>query len=143
MQREGDSSMKKAKTRKQVVDEVAKMLEYDETITALDKEMMTKKGTGKRSVKKVTKEKSNEGVWGGPNVIAGWRIYFYANENFEPIHVHAEKSEMEIKFWIDVDDFKISEATSFNCAAQAKREIKKIYWHFSLQKNTNNKMSIK
>jgi len=54
--------MKKAKTRKQVVDEVAKMLEYDETITALDKEMMTKKGTGKRSVKKVTKEKSNEGV---------------------------------------------------------------------------------
>ena len=62
MQREGDSSMKKAKTRKQVVDEVAKMLEYDETITALDKEMMTKKGTGKRSVKKVTKEKSNEGV---------------------------------------------------------------------------------
>jgi len=38
---------------------------------------------------------------------------------------------MEIKFWIDVDTFKIIEATSFNCTAQAKREIKKIiYEHF-------------
>lgn len=34
-------------------------------------------------------------------VIAGWRIFFYSNENSEPIHVHAEKAEMEIKFWID------------------------------------------
>jgi len=64
-------------------------------------------------------------------LIAGWRIYFYANESFEPIHVHAEKAEMEIKFWIDVDNFELSEATSFNCTAQAKREIKKIiYEHF-------------
>jgi hypothetical protein len=64
-------------------------------------------------------------------VIAGWRIFFYSNESHEPIHVHAEKAEMEIKFWIDVENFEINEAFSFNFTPQAKREIKKIiYEHF-------------
>ena len=64
-------------------------------------------------------------------LIAGWRIFFYSNENMEPIHVHAEKAEMEIKFWIDIDNFEIKEAFSFNFNPQAKREIKKIiYEHF-------------
>jgi len=64
-------------------------------------------------------------------LIAGWRIYFYANESFEPIHVHAEKAEMEIKFWIDIENFEITEAFAFNLTPQAKREIKKIiYEHF-------------
>jgi hypothetical protein len=64
-------------------------------------------------------------------VIAGWRIFFYSNEGHEPIHVHAEKAEMEIKFWIDVENFEIKEAFSFNFTPQAKREIKKIlYDHF-------------
>ena len=64
-------------------------------------------------------------------VIAGWRIFFYSNESHEPIHVHAEKSEMEIKFWIDVENYEIKEAFSFNFTPQAKREIKKImYEHF-------------
>ncbi len=27
--------------------------------------------------------------------IFGWRFYFYANENKEPIHIHAEKGDME------------------------------------------------
>ena len=64
-------------------------------------------------------------------VIAGWRIFFYSNESHEPIHVHAEKFEMEIKFWIDVENYEIKEAFSFNFTPQAKREIKKIiYEHF-------------
>lgn len=38
---------------------------------------------------------------------------------------------MEIKFWMDVDNFEIIEVTSFNCTVQAKREIKKfLYEHF-------------
>jgi hypothetical protein len=38
---------------------------------------------------------------------------------------------MEIKFWIDVDNFEIKEDFSFNLNPQAKREIKKIiYEHF-------------
>jgi hypothetical protein len=31
---------------------------------------------------------------------------------------------VEIKFRIDVENFEIVEATSFNCTTQAKREIK-------------------
>lgn len=63
--------------------------------------------------------------------IAGWRIFFYANEKNEPIHVHAEKAEMEIKLWIDVENFELTEAFAYNFSPQAKREIKKIiYEHF-------------
>ena len=56
-------------------------------------------------------------------VIAGWRIFFYSNESHEPIHIHAEKANMEIKFWIDIENFEIQEAFSFNFTPQAKREI--------------------
>ena len=64
-------------------------------------------------------------------VIAGWRLFFYSNESHEPIHIHAEKAEMEIKFWIDIENYEIKEAFSFNFTPQAKREIKKIiYEHF-------------
>ena len=58
-------------------------------------------------------------------VIAGWRIFFFSNERQEPIHVHAEKAEMEIKFWIDIENFEITEAFAFNLTPQAKRELKK------------------
>jgi hypothetical protein len=64
-------------------------------------------------------------------LILGWRIYFWANENNEPIHVHAEKGDMECKFWLDVEEFEIKEALSYNMSSQSKREIKKIiYEHF-------------
>ena len=64
-------------------------------------------------------------------LILGWRIYFWANENNEPIHVHAEKGDMECKYWLDVEGFEITEALSYNMSAQSKREIKKIiYEHF-------------
>ena len=64
-------------------------------------------------------------------LIAGWRLYFWANENNEPIHIHAEKGDMECKFWIDVENYEVSSALEYNLTPQAKREIKKIiYEHF-------------
>jgi hypothetical protein len=65
--------------------------------------------------------------------IYGWRLFFYSNEGNEPIHVHAEKGDMECKFWIFVDEVEIKEALSYNLTPQAKREIKKIiYQNFDL-----------
>ena len=38
---------------------------------------------------------------------------------------------MEIKFWIDVENFEIQEAFAYNFTSQTRREIKKIiYEHF-------------
>ncbi len=65
--------------------------------------------------------------------LLGWRLYFWSNENHEPIHIHAEKGETEGKFWIDVENFEITIAVEYNLTPQAKREIKKIiYEHFDL-----------
>ena len=64
-------------------------------------------------------------------LIAGWRLYFWANEGTEPIHIHAEQGDMECKFWLEVDSFEIRTALEYNLTPQAKREIKKIiYGHF-------------
>ena len=58
-------------------------------------------------------------------------MYFWSNESQEPIHIHAEKGEMECKFWLDTDNFEITIAVEYNLTSQAKREIKKIiYEHF-------------
>ena len=45
-------------------------------------------------------------------VLLGWRLFFYANEGNEPIHVHCRKGGVECKYWIDVDNFDIQEAYS-------------------------------
>lgn len=64
-------------------------------------------------------------------LIAGWRLYFWSNEKNEPMHIHAEKGEMECKFWLNPDEFEIITALEYNLTPQAKREIKKIvYEHF-------------
>ncbi len=64
-------------------------------------------------------------------LILGWRLYFYANEGNEPIHVHCRKGGMECKYWLDRDNIDIDEAFSFNMAPKDKRQIKKIiYEHF-------------
>ena len=66
-------------------------------------------------------------------VIFGWRLFFYSNEGLEPIHIHAEKGDMECKFWIMVDEVEIKEAFSYNLNPASKREIKKIiYQHFDI-----------
>ena len=49
----------------------------------------------------------------------------------EPIHIHAEKGDMECKYWLFVDELEIKEAFSYNLTPAAKREVKKvIYQHF-------------
>lgn len=65
--------------------------------------------------------------------IYGWRLFFYSNENNEPVHIHAEKGDMECKFWLLVEDVEILEAFSYNLTPTARKEIKKIiYQHFDL-----------
>ena len=63
--------------------------------------------------------------------ILGWRLFFYANEGNEPIHVHARKAEKECKFWLDRENFDIEEEFAYNLNPKDKREIKKIIFeHF-------------
>jgi len=64
-------------------------------------------------------------------LIAGWRLFFYSNEALEPIHVHAQKADMECKFWLDPETFEITEAFSYNLTPAARKEIRKIiFTHF-------------
>jgi hypothetical protein len=65
--------------------------------------------------------------------ILGWRFFFYSNEGSEPIHIHAEKGDMECKYWILVDEVEITEAFSHKLSPAARREVKKIiYQHFDI-----------
>ena len=65
--------------------------------------------------------------------IRGWRLFFYANEGDEPIHVHARKAEAECKFWLDVAVFDIEEEWSHALTPRLRREIRKIIFdHFEL-----------
>jgi hypothetical protein len=63
--------------------------------------------------------------------ILGWRVFFYANEGNEPIHVHCRKGDIDCKFWLESDSFEITEAYSYKLSSKDRREIKKIiYEHF-------------
>ena len=63
--------------------------------------------------------------------ILGWRLFFYSNENDEPIHIHARKAGMECKYWIDVKEFDVKEAHSFGLKDKDKRQIRRIIFdHF-------------
>jgi hypothetical protein len=65
--------------------------------------------------------------------IYGWRFFFYSNEGAEPIHIHAEKGDMECKFWLLVEEVEIKEAFSYNLTPASQREVKKIiYQHFDI-----------
>jgi len=59
-------------------------------------------------------------------VIFGWRLFFYSNEGSEPVHIHAEKGDMECKFWLLVNEVEIREAFAYNMTPAETREIKKI-----------------
>jgi len=64
-------------------------------------------------------------------VLLGWRLFFYANEGNEPIHIHCRNADKECKFWIDVENFDIQEAFAFNMSPKDKRQIRKIIFeHF-------------
>lgn len=61
----------------------------------------------------------------------GWRFFFYANEKNEPIHIHAQKAEMECKYWLLMESFDIREAITFNMKPKDKRQVKRIiFQHF-------------
>jgi formylmethanofuran dehydrogenase subunit A len=62
--------------------------------------------------------------------VLGWRFFFYSNENKEPIHIHCQKSGKECKYWLDVENFDIYEAFSFNMNIKDKREVKKIIFEY-------------
>jgi hypothetical protein len=64
-------------------------------------------------------------------LILGWRLFFYSNESHEPLHIHAQKGDMECKYWLMSETFEIEEVFSFNLNPGAKREIRKIIFeHF-------------
>ena len=58
----------------------------------------------------------------------GWRFFFYSNEGSEPIHIHAEKGDMECKFWINENDFTITLETAFNMASDKTNEVSDIIY---------------
>ncbi|MFA5480367.1 MAG: DUF4160 domain-containing protein [Candidatus Muiribacteriota bacterium] len=63
--------------------------------------------------------------------IFGWRLFFYSNENNEPIHIHCRKGNSECKFWINIEFFDITEDYSYNLTTADKRQIRKIIFnHF-------------
>lgn len=65
-------------------------------------------------------------------LILGWRLFFFANEGNEPIHVHCRKGNAECKYWLDRLNFDIEEAFSFNLSPKDRREIRQIIFeHFS------------
>jgi hypothetical protein len=61
-------------------------------------------------------------------LISGWRIFFYSNEGNEPMHIHAEKAEMECKFWIDEINYEIVEALSYSMNPVHKNQIRRILY---------------
>jgi len=64
-------------------------------------------------------------------VLFGWRLFFYANEGTEPIHVHCRNGDMECKFWLDVESFDIREALLSRMSPRDVRQIRKIIFdHF-------------
>ncbi|MFZ5493949.1 MAG: DUF4160 domain-containing protein [Verrucomicrobiota bacterium] len=73
--------------------------------------------------------------------VLGWRVFFYANEGHEPIHVHCRKAGMECKFWVDVQGFDLVEEFALNMGPRDKREIRKILFeHFDLIEQKWNEM---
>ncbi|NJD38482.1 MAG: DUF4160 domain-containing protein [Geobacter sp.] len=62
--------------------------------------------------------------------ILGWRLFFYANEGTEPIHIHCRKGDMECKFWLDSANTDVIEAFSYNMNNRDKREIIKIIYEY-------------
>lgn len=64
-------------------------------------------------------------------LIRGWRLFFYANEGREPIHIHAQKGDAECKFWLRTELFDVEEAWAHGLAPRLRREIRQIVFdHF-------------
>jgi len=57
----------------------------------------------------------------------GWRFFFYSNEAHEPIHIHCKKGEKDSKYWLDIQNFDVSEAFSYNINSIDKRQVKRLF----------------
>lgn len=58
--------------------------------------------------------------------ILGWRLFFYSNEGSDPMHIHAQKGDMECKFWILEEEVDIKEEFGYNLNPPRRKEIRKI-----------------
>jgi hypothetical protein len=61
--------------------------------------------------------------------LRGWRLFTFANEGREPMHVHAVKGDAVCKFWLDPDSFDIEEAYAFNLTPALNREVRRIIFN--------------
>ncbi|MBN1873828.1 MAG: DUF4160 domain-containing protein [Anaerolineae bacterium] len=59
-------------------------------------------------------------------LLRGWRVYFFANESNEPMHVHCRKGSALGKFWILPDTYEIQTAYVRRMTHHEEREIRKI-----------------
>ena len=63
--------------------------------------------------------------------IRGWRLFFYANERGEPMHVHCQKGECDAKYWLDAEEFEAIEAFAYRMSPRDKRTVRQIIFdHF-------------
>ncbi|MBI2433286.1 MAG: DUF4160 domain-containing protein [Candidatus Hydrogenedentes bacterium] len=61
----------------------------------------------------------------------GWRFFFYANKNNEPLHIHCQKGGAEAKYWLDVEQFDALEAYAYQMSPTDKRTVRRIIFdHF-------------
>jgi hypothetical protein len=66
-------------------------------------------------------------------LVRGWRIFFYADEGTEPVHVHARKGESQCKMWLRPDIYEVEEAWAHNLSPRLRREVRKVIFdHFDL-----------
>jgi hypothetical protein len=66
-------------------------------------------------------------------LVRGWRVFFYADEGDEPVHVHARKGDTECKLWLRPDLFDLEEAWAYGMTPRLRREIRQIVFdHFDM-----------
>lgn len=58
--------------------------------------------------------------------IRGWRLFFYANENKEPPHIHVRKGDVECKYGLHANTFDIVASYTYNLSPANQRAIRKI-----------------
>ncbi len=58
--------------------------------------------------------------------VKGWRVFFFANERNEPIHVHCKKGNANCKFWILPNIYDIEAEYLYGASPGDVREIRKI-----------------
>ena len=59
-------------------------------------------------------------------IYKGWRVFFFANEGNEPIHVHCKKGSAIAKFWIYPYEYDIKKEYVRRMTKTQEREIRKI-----------------